>query len=367
MTGLRRGLTLAARVLLCICAVGGGAAAAAATTPVAKPPAVVEGIAPTLAVHDVGEEVTVSALPPIADEPRPEPVAVAAPTSDAPTDAPTDAPFAHSLANGMIMTGATRHRLVLFTFDDGPDHRYTRRLLDTLDRERVRAVFFLSARRFEGNVPRDRELAGIAREIVDRGHFVGNHTMDHLQLPLVSNVGLETQVTEAGAVFERVLGERPALLRPPGGSRSARVDQWLADHGYTQMLWNLGTGDFQVRSADAVVSTFRAVMEREENERGVRGGIVLLHDIHAWSVEAFPRIVAMLEDRNCDLLDRGEELYDFADDPALFYAPRGEAGPGAEAPFVELAPEVLEARQARARARAEAHCSDLAALSLGER
>jgi len=129
------------------------------------------------------------------------------------------------------------------------------------------------------------------------------------------------------------------------------------------MLWNLGTGDFQVRDADSVVATFRAVLAREENERGVRGGIVLLHDIHEWSVRAFPRIVALLEDRNCELLARGEELYDFADDPALFFAPRGQAGPSEEVPFVELAPEVLEARQRRARARAETHCSELAALT----
>jgi peptidoglycan/xylan/chitin deacetylase (PgdA/CDA1 family) len=260
----------------------------------------------------------------------------------------------------MVMTGATHHRLILFTFDDGPDHRYTRRLLDTLDRERIRAVFFLAARRFEGTYPRDRELASIAQEIVLRGHFVGNHTMDHLQLPLVTNVDLDAQITAADAVFERVLGERTWLMRPPGGGRSARVDAWLAERGYTQMLWNLGTGDFQVRTSDAVLATFRAVLDREENERGVRGGIVLLHDIHAWSVDAFPRIVGMLEDRNCDLLDAGEELYDFADDPALFFAPRGEAGASAEAPFVELAPEVLEARQRRARARAEAHCSEIA-------
>jgi hypothetical protein len=87
---------------------------------------------------------------------------------------------------------------------------------------------------------------------------------------------------------------------------------------------------------------------------------VLLHDIHEWSVQAFPEIVRRIEARNCDLLARGEELYDFADDPRLFYAPRGDAGASAEVPMVTLAPEVLEARQARARSRAEARCGALA-------
>lgn len=323
---------------------------ASATAPAAEKAIVVEGIAPS-PVIDIEAPVVCETVSEIAS---------VTPSESATASEPTDAPYARSLTNGMVMTGATRHRLILFTFDDGPDHRYTRHLLDSLDRQRIRAVFFLAARRIEGSFPRDRELADIAREIVLRGHFVGNHTMDHLQLPLVMNVDLDEQITGADTVFERVLGERTFLIRPPGGGRSARVDQWLSAHGYTQMLWNLGTGDFQVRTSDAVVSTFRAVLEREENERGVRGGIVLLHDIHQWSVEAFPRIVDMLEDRNCALLDRGEELYDFADDPSLFFAPRGEANASAEAPFVDLAPEVLELRQARARARAEAHCSDLA-------
>ena len=33
-----------------------------------------------------------------------------------------------------------------------------------------------------------------SREIARRGHFIGNHTMDHLQLPLVNNVALDEQI-----------------------------------------------------------------------------------------------------------------------------------------------------------------------------
>lgn len=361
MSTVRRVVGVAVRALACVGAVAGGAAVAAATdAPSPARHAVVEEIAPLPAVADAfateAPVETAEPAPVVAEEATNEEADETVAIAET-----TPAPFAESLHDGMVMTGATRHRLVLFTFDDGPDHRYTRPLLDALDRAGVRAVFFLAARRIEGPVPRDRELAEIAREIARRGHFIGNHTMDHLQLPLVNNVALDEQIAGADGVFRRVLGDAPALVRPPGGARSPRIDDYLAAHGYTQMLWNLGTGDFQVRTPEAVVSTFRAVLEREENERGVRGGIVLLHDIHEWSVQAFPRIVAELEDRNCELLARGEELYDFADDPALFFAPRGDADASAEAPFVELPESVLEARQARARVRAEAHCSQIAA------
>src|SRR5690606_41552049 len=65
------------------------------------------------------------------------------------------------------------------------------------------------------------------------------------------------------SIFERVLGERTWIMRPPGGARSARIDGLLAERGYTQMLWNLGTGDFQVRSADDVMRIWLRVLERD--------------------------------------------------------------------------------------------------------
>jgi peptidoglycan/xylan/chitin deacetylase (PgdA/CDA1 family) len=293
----------------------------------------------------------------------------AAPTTThaEPTTEPVEAPsrphsadaLSSNLRGGRIVTGATPHRLVLFTFDDGPDPRYTRDLLDALDEADVRALFFLTARRVAGSTPYERGLADIAREIVARGHYVGTHTMDHVQLPLVPSAALDEQVDASADALEQILGARPALLRPPGGSRSPRVDAHLAQRGYTQVLWNLGSGDFQVRTADEVLTTFRRVLEVRERDHGERGGIVLLHDIHAWGVEAFPRMVALLDRKNCELLERGEELYDFVDDPALFFEARveGDAPSAAAGPLV-LPPSVLAQRQIRARARAEARCSD---------
>ncbi len=122
------------------------------------------------------------------------------------------------------------------------------------------------------------------------------------------------------------------------------------------MLWSHGTGDFQVETPEDVESIFRRVLERREREEGVRGGIVLMHDTHPWSVAAFPRIMELIESRNCELLAQGEELYDVVSDPALFYSPREDAEPGTLAPTLELPPAVHERRQARRRAEARARC-----------
>ncbi|HKP55193.1 MAG TPA: polysaccharide deacetylase family protein [Polyangiales bacterium] len=262
-----------------------------------------------------------------------------------------------SYAHGRIIEGGTPRRLILFSFDDGPDRRTTPLLLDRLDAVGIKAVFFLTAGRIASRTPAEREQAELAREIVARGHLVGSHTVDHLQLPLLTDASAIAQVDGAEQIFQRVLGFRPSLIRPPGGARSPRIDTLLAERGYTTVLWNLGAGDFQVKTAGEVLETFRRVLERREREHAEHGGIVLLHDTYAWSVDAFQLIYAELWARNCKLLEQGEELYDIVNDPSFFFEPREGAAPGTLATPAQLPQAVFEERQARLRSETAQRCS----------
>lgn len=362
---LRRAMRGAFRALLCVAAMGGGAALAhqlhvdhVARGALEPEPTVIEAhVEPELEML-----APPSAIVPASVAPRVAPFEVDLPSAP-PVEPPAiDAmrPFGKAVREGMVMTGRTPHRLILFTFDDGPDPRYTPRLLEQLDEADVKAVFFLTANRIAGRNRWERRNQELAREIVRRGHMVGNHTVDHAQLPLLDDAGVIAQVEGAEAIFEQVLGERTWLLRPPGGARSDRVDALLSARGYTQMMWNLGSGDFQVRSADDVLDTWQRVLERREREHGDRGGVVLMHDIHEWSVDAFPRMVSFLRTRNCELLERGEELYDIVDDPAFFFVPRADASPSAKAPVAVLSRTVLEERQRALRAETAQRCARLA-------
>lgn len=279
-------------------------------------------------------------------------------TVPGPSPSPYD-PMGTRFAEGRVITGATRHRLILLTFDDGPDPRYTPRLLDTLDELGIKAVFFLTARQIAPDTPWGRRQAELAREVARRGHIIGNHTVDHLQLPLLDNATVREQLAESERIFERVFGARPWLFRPPGGARSERVDGIVEGRGYTQMMWNLGTGDFQVRTPEEVLETFKAVFDRRERDNGERGGIVLLHDIHEWSVRAVPLLVRELRRRNCRLLAQGEELYDIVDDPALFFVPRKPKGAhGVAAAPARIDDETLAKRQSRLRHEARRYCEE---------
>ncbi len=68
-----------------------------------------------------------------------------------------------------------RHKTIALTFDDGPVPEQTPWVLDLLDKYQVKATFFCVG----DNVRRHPEIFA---DIVRRGHTVGNHTFNHLQL-----------------------------------------------------------------------------------------------------------------------------------------------------------------------------------------
>ena len=249
--------------------------------------------------------------------------------------------------SGLTIPGGTKHRAILFTFDDGPSRRTTPRLLDMLDDLGIRAVFFVKTESFGNGNPWEREHAEILREIVRRGHTVGNHTETHRQLPLLRNAEIEAELALSERKIERVLGSRTRLIRPPGGALSKRVEQLLGENGYTSVMWALYGGDLEVRTPEDVVRTFFRVLERREQDTGDRGGIVLMHDTKQHSLDAVPRLVRALQKRNCKLLANGEELYDIVDDLGYFI-------PGHEPD------ETLEERQEELRERAERACNTVA-------
>ncbi len=260
------------------------------------------------------------------------------------------------LKGGLIITGATPHRLIHFTFDDGPDPELTPRLLDKLDTAGVKATFFFSASRFRAQRRHSAKTAQIAREVLRRGHSVGSHSVIHRRMARMNGATLRDQLEESDRLFRRVFGFPTHLFRPPFGSRARRVDRMLAARGYTTVLWNIGMADWVSDSAPQVLQTFRRVMARVQREKGQRGGVVLLHDTHSWSVDAFELIHAHLLTRNCELLARSEELYDIVPDLSLFFVPRGASQPPDFAPEAPSQPEVFAARQAQLRRETKRRC-----------
>lgn len=156
-----------------------------------------------------------------------------------------------------------RHKQIALTFDDGPNPAVTPRLLDLLQAHGARATFFLIGR----NAMRYPRLAA---EIAARGHEIGNHTHDHVVLPVLPRRVLWQQMERAGQAIHAATGQRPHLFRPPMGWFSRSMLHLLAERGYLPVLGDVYPQDTARPGVPVLVGR---VLERVQP-----GSIVILHD-----------------------------------------------------------------------------------------
>lgn len=222
--------------------------------------------------------------------------------------------WADRYGGGAILTGKIRERKLMFTFDDGPFWPTTEKLLPILERRGIKTAFFVSGHRLAGRDHDARQNRRTLREIYRRGHLVGNHTFAHKRLTEFPSEDLRWQLDEPARLIREVTGETPRLFRPPFAVTGPEVLGMVAERGWTPVLWCIDPSDWLRETADDVLrATVRAIEER----RG-EGGIVLLHDTHAATVEAFPRILDWIDRKNAELRARGEAPYELAGLDAFF-------------------------------------------------
>ncbi len=135
---------------------------------------------------------------------------------------------------------------VALTFDaEHPDRPNARpgtqeALIDLLDREGIRATFFVQGRWAE-TFPDTARLIGTA------GHLVGSHSFYHARMPLFSDSGLDTDVRDAEHVLIDILGvdPKPWFRCPFGdGADDPRVLGRLGELGYRNVGWDVGPEDW---------------------------------------------------------------------------------------------------------------------------
>ena len=189
--------------------------------------------------------------------------------------------------NRVVYSAPTREKVVALTYDDGPDPVHTRRILDILDKYHVKATFFMVGRNMEAH-------PDVVREVVKRGHVIGNHTYTHPR-----NIELDTQaqmireLDRCEQVIERLTGSRAHLFRPPMGLVDGSVFAIANEEGYTTILWSVCADYHDAKTpklmADRVLKHVR------------RGGIILAHDgetgIRWKDVAATPLIIEGLRKR----------------------------------------------------------------------
>ncbi len=164
----------------------------------------------------------------------------------------------------VISRGGRNGKTVALTFDDGPDPAVTPLLLDLLDRQRLKAAFFVTGQNAE-------QYPGLVRETLRRGHDVGNHSTRHDPLLMLrSRARLADEIARTQELLAP-FGIRPVAFRPPVGVTNPRLPGVLAELGMVCVTFSCRAGDFGNRRIRGLA---RKILRKVHP-----GAIVLLHDV----------------------------------------------------------------------------------------
>lgn len=179
------------------------------------------------------------------------------------------------------------------TFDDGPSVN-TDKVLDILDRYKIKATFFVVGRTDKASIRR-------YKEIVKRGHNIGLHSLTHnYKLVYASLDSFKKDVYAIRDIVKKYTGVDSKIYRFPGGSSNGvakinmhKVIKWIRSAGYQYFDWNLGGTDaaYPPPSANAIYNAI-AMYAGSNTDK-----IVLLHDSQdkVNTLRALPRIIELLK------------------------------------------------------------------------
>ncbi|TRZ46381.1 polysaccharide deacetylase family protein [Robertkochia solimangrovi] len=178
---------------------------------------------------------------------------------------------------------------VYLTFDDGPTPGVTDFVLNELDKVNAKATFFCIGRNIK-------EYPELFREIIDRGHHIGNHTYHHENALKSDHKSYMDSVRKTGDIISEYTGKdaNTKLFRPPYGKITTGITNQLIADNYSIIMFDVLSADF-----DQKIDPEKCYMNVMRNT--AKGSIIVFHD----SLKAADRLKPSLPRILNDLREEG--------------------------------------------------------------
>lgn len=175
-----------------------------------------------------------------------------------------------------LWAGAKNSRTIALTFDDGPHPQYTPELLQVLDRYNIRVSFFWLGACVE-------RAPTLAREIYERGHWIGLHGYHHTSFPFLTPDALKQSLEKTQeAICTALATARPNTkaceihpenfrdVRPPNGLFTPQTLTLFRQWNYRPVMWSVVPEDWERPGVRVVL---QRVLRQVQN-----GSLIVLHD-----------------------------------------------------------------------------------------
>lgn len=148
-------------------------------------------------------------------------------------------------------------------------------ILDLLDEYNIKTTFFLVDIWTQ-------KYPELVKEIVARGHEIGNHSTSHPQMSKLNETQIAKELNTQADNVLAIAGVRPVLFRPPYGDYNNRVITTARAQGFVPIQWSVDSLDWKNRGAQEIITRATKVKS---------GDIVLFHNDSQYILDALPAVL----------------------------------------------------------------------------
>ena len=181
-------------------------------------------------------------------------------------------------AKGIAMGGKDSKKVYL-TFDEGYEAGYTEKILEVLKQNDVKACFFITAH-YVNTKPE------LVQKMIEEGHTIGNHTVNHKSLPSISDEEIEKEIMILHHVMYEKYEYEMKYIRPPKGEFNERTLKKCASLGYKTVMWSFAYCDWDEKKQPSINESTKII---ENNFHS--GEIMLLHSNSKTNSEVLDTII----------------------------------------------------------------------------
>lgn len=154
-------------------------------------------------------------------------------------------------------------KVIALTFDDGPDPKYTPKLLDVLRTNDIKCTFFVLAENAE-------KYPDIIKRISNEGHYIALHSLKHMNA--IFSLPDQTQKNFSQSInIMNKLGVKVKFFRPPWGIFNPLTYYYAKAYNLKIVLWSIHAMDWSRWVTEDYI-------KKKLTNNIKSGDIILLHD-----------------------------------------------------------------------------------------
>lgn len=181
-----------------------------------------------------------------------------------------------------------KDKKVAITFDCAWGAEDIPYILSTLDKEKVKATFFIVGQWAE-------KFPDAIKAMAQGGHDVANHSYSHLRMSSLDSSKIKSEITKCTEKLYEMSKIKTNLFRPPYGDYNNKVVRTAKELGYYTIQWDVDSLDWKPGiSQDEILAR---VMKKVKP-----GSIILFHNDTPHTARLLPAIIKLLKDEGYSIV-----------------------------------------------------------------